>query len=362
LDDIKNIVEEDQIDLREVVKIIWGGRKLIAMITSIFLVLGVVIALTSRVEYQAYCRLLPELNESSNKGLGGFGGLAGLAGIDLNGLSGSGSLSPDLYPQIVNSLPSQIKIVNDTLYFEKENLRTSSWEYFKSHESAGLIGGIAKYTIGLPALIRSWMSDKDKSDVQNNSEFYRFTKEEWKFLTKFKERVNVYVDSKSGLIDIVVEMPDPMAAAQLTDIVLELMTNKVTEYKTEKIRIDLEFVQKAYDDAKAKFSQVQKQLAIVTDRNQNINSAAARIQIESIQNEYNLAFEIFKNLASRLEQSKIKLKENTPVFTVLEPVRVPEDKSKPKRFLIVFIFGFLGVAIAGAYVFLKNFLFGKSKA
>lgn len=335
-------IKEDEIDLVELVKTIWSGRKLIFKITCVFVMLGLVIALTSKVEFTASCKLLPESQEGMKSNLGGLSSLAGLAGINLD-LAAGGSLSPELYPEIVNSLPNQLKIINDTIVFEAMGLRTSSFDYFENYDNAkSLSGYVVMYTIGLPGIIKSWFIEEEGPVVSQRTNIYRFSKDHWKLLKSFKDRISINIDSKTGLIDISVEMPDAVAAAQLADRVVSVMTESVIDYKIKKVKNNLDFVQMAYSEAENKFAISQEKLAMATDRNKHINSAAANIQIQTLQNEYNLAFEVFKGLASQLEQAKIKLKQVTPVFTILEPIRVPENKSKPKRMLLLIGFAFFG--------------------
>lgn len=351
----KDILKEDEIDMIELVRSIWAGRKLILKITSIFIVLGLIIAFTSKIEYSASCKLLPESQEGTKSSLGGLGSLAGLAGINLD-LATGGSLSPELYPEIINSLPNQLEIINDTLDFESKELHISSFDYFKNYEKPSLLGYIAKYTLELPITIKSWFSSNEKNITLQSSNIYRLKKEEWNLIEAFKERINIDIDSKSGLINIRVEMPDPLAAAQLTNIVVQLMTEKVIEYKIEKVKNNLDFIQNAHKHAETKFLETQKKLAFATDRNKHINSASANIELQTLQNQYNLAFEVYKGLASQFEQAKIKLKEETPVFTMLEPVRVPESKSKPRRVLILMAFCIIGVIVGISYQTYNSFI------
>jgi protein involved in polysaccharide export with SLBB domain len=78
------IIKDDEIDLIEVAKTIWAGRKLILKVTAVFLVIGLVIAFGSKVEYEASCKLMPETQEGMKSNLGGLGSIAGLAGINLD--------------------------------------------------------------------------------------------------------------------------------------------------------------------------------------------------------------------------------------------------------------------------------------
>ncbi|MFY0626315.1 MAG: exopolysaccharide biosynthesis protein [Reichenbachiella sp.] len=346
---------EDEIDLIELVKTIWAGRKFIAKVTGTFVLLGLFIALTSRVEYEASCKLLPESQEGSTPNLGGLGGLAGLAGIDLGSMSQSGVLSPQLYPEIVNSLPFILEVMHDTIFFEKNDLKTTSFHYFKEIQRPTLFGYLTKYTIGLPGLINESITS-DPIIPEEKSEFIRLTKKDWKIIEKFKERISINLNDETGIVAISVEMPDPYAAAQLSKRIELMVTEAVTKYKTDKAQNNLSFVKETFSDAKSEFKRVQLKLAKITDRNRNVSSALAEIELRNVENEYNLTFEVYKGLASQVEQAKIKLKEETPVFTVLEPVRIPEDKSKPKRRFIVIAFTICGFLVgAGRFLILAIF-------
>ena len=58
-----------------------------------------------------------------------------------------------------------------------------------------------------------------------------------------------------------------------------------------------------------------------------------------------------QQLAKQLEAQYIQVTEDTPVFTVLKPVTVPIEKSKPKRFSILFMWMIAGVFIGTLVVF-----------
>ena len=352
-------ITEDEIDLIELAKTIWAGRGLIVKITSVFVFLGLIVAFTSKVEYKASCKLLPESQEGMKGNLGGLSGLAGLAGINLDA-GGGGVLSPELYPEITKSLPFQLQILNDTLFFENQNIKTTSFHYFKEIDKPTLLGYLAKYTIGLPRSIKSLLTKEDKGNkiTANKNEPLRVSKENWKIIESFKERININVDIKSGLIDIAVEMPDPLAAASLTEKVVALLTDEVTEYKINKARNNLNFVQSSFIDAKKEFETIHLALAKMTDQNRNVSSALAEIELQRIQNEYSVAFEVYKGLASQVEQAKIKLKEEMPVFTVLEPVIVPVEKSNMRKLHILIISILLGAALSALYIIFKNPILG----
>ncbi|WP_421764123.1 Wzz/FepE/Etk N-terminal domain-containing protein [Ekhidna sp.] len=298
------ILYDGKIDLIEFTKVIWSGRFFIIKGTSLFIIFGLIIAFTTAVEYEASTKLLPEsTHEDLSSNLGGLGGLAGLAGIDLGAISsGSGSLSPHLYPEIVNSLPFVLDVMSDTIFFEKNNIHTTSLYYFENIDRPSLLGYTLKYTIGLPTLINEVLKGSDEP-ANEMHEFYRFNKQQWKRIQEFRDRIEVNIDSETNLISIKVLMPDAYAAAVVAKKVTEMITNEVVKYQTEKAEENLRFVLKAFNDAKIEFEIAQNLLAEAMDRNQNIISARGEIELRRLENKYNLAFEVYKGLASQVEEN-----------------------------------------------------------
>ena len=349
------LIEEDEIDLLQVAKTIWAGRKLILKVTLVFFLLGLLVAFGSKVEFEASCKLMPESQEGMKPNLGGLGSLAGLAGINLD-MGSSGALTPELYPQIAQSVPFLLKILKEPIHFEKQDTTTTSYIFFKEVDKPSLISLMVKYTIGLPFEIKAWLTNNDsKSTLKNNSnsEIIRLTKKDSKLLENFQERIIVSVESKTGIITITSEMPDALAAAELTEKSVTLLTEYITDYKISKAQKNLDFVHARFDEAKTNFEKFQEQLALFNDRNRNVITALAQTELQRLQNEYNVAFEMYKGLATQLEQAKIRVKEETPVFTVLEPVQVPIGKSAPKRKIIMIVSLFLGGLMGLGLIFGK---------
>lgn len=343
----EQVIKNDEVDLIEVAKTIWTGRRLIVKVTVIFFAIGLGIAFGSKVEYEASCKLMPESQEGMKPNMGSLGSLAGLAGINLD-MTGTGALTPELYPQIAQSVPFILKIWNEPIEFEKQDTTISSYNYFKEIDKPSILSLLFKYTIGLPFQIKKWLtiSSVEVPRLHVKNQIIRLNKEDTELLEMFKGRIKVSVDSKTGILSLVSEMPDALAAAELTQLSMNLLTDYVTDYKVSKAQENLEFVQARYSETKTEFENTQKELALFNDRNRNVSTAFGQIELQRLQNEYNLAFEVYKGLASQREQAKIKVKEETPVFTILEPVKVPINKNAPKRMLVILASVMIGVIAA----------------
>ena len=326
---------------------------MIIKFTVAFMLAGLVVSFLLPVEYQASCKLMPEDQEGTPASLGGLGSLAGLAGISLDMGSG-GILTPTLYPELAQSLTFRLKMVNSPVFFEEKDTTLSSYAFFKEVYTPSVFALVERYTVGLPGLIKKAFTD-DKKEASKDAQLLRLSRDDTKLIEAFSERIDVNVDINTSIISVSVKMPDPHAAAELTNLVVTQLTDDIIHYKTEKAKSSLQFIQERFDESKKEFETRQEDLAAFTDRNRNISSSVAQMELQRLQNQYNIAFEVYKSLASQLEQAKIKVKEQTPVFTTLDPVVIPADNSEPNKPLIIVAFTLLGGFVALGYVFLSGF-------
>jgi len=87
-----------------------------------------------------------------------------------------------------------------------------------------------------------------------------------------------------------------------------------------------------------------------------LGTALARTDEEMLQSQYQVAFAVYTEMAKQLENAKIRVKEETPVFAIIEPVSIPTEKTKPKKAQILVIWLFLGAIIGVSWVFGKHYL------
>ncbi|WP_109832831.1 Wzz/FepE/Etk N-terminal domain-containing protein [Reichenbachiella versicolor] len=350
---------EEDVDLIELVQYIWVNRVNLIKIALVFFVFGLVLSFCFKTEYEALCKLLPENQEGIGNKFSGLSGLAGLAGISLDGIGESSTLSPAIFPEIIYSVPFLDFVYNTNVYFEKADTIVSPKFYFKELDRPSVLALMKNYTIGLPhKLIRGYTKKGQEKQV-SKTKILRYSKEEFGELEGFKDRILIEVDEETGIIQINLEMPDPIAAAELLVVIKNKLTQELTSYKTQKAIRDHEFISQRYFEAKQNFSYWQKKLAAYRDKNNSVMSQSATVELERLVNDHSIAYEVYRGLASQLEQSKIHVKKETPIFTVLEPVRIPEDKSQPNKKLITALFTFLGILVGVGWLISKYVLFGK---
>lgn len=346
--------DQQEIDLLELARKLWDGRRMLLRWAIYGAVAGIVIALSIPKEYTTTIRLAPEATNSQGMS-GNLGALAAMAGISAGSSSGSDAIGTQLYPDIVSSVPFAIGLFDvkvtdregaDTITVRQyltEEISAPWWSYITSLPSRA-IGGIA-------GLFRSG-SEEDATDQKPDA--FRLTPEESGLAATLASRVNVESAAKTSIISISVTMQDPMVAAMLADTVAERLKEYVIDYRTNKARKDMEYAQKLNDEARQAYYEAQQRYTNYVDNNQGIVLRSKRNEEERLQNEQALAFNLYNTTSQQLQVAKAKVQEITPVFTVVQPSTVPLAPSKPSKMLIIVGCVFLAFVGASAWV-----LFGR---
>jgi uncharacterized protein involved in exopolysaccharide biosynthesis len=347
--------EEDSIDLILILKKLWLSRRRIVIICLIFCLIGVLIAISTPVKYTAHTSFIPQLNQKKSSS-SGLMGLASLAGVDLSSMDGGSSeLSPLIYPKLAQSITFNLSLLEEEIIWEDNLiLRLDSCLQKKSagFTLGSLIGIIKKYTIGLPALLFSRSEPEGKSDVNNS--LITLSEQQKSWVKYLQENVAVELNEKEGYLSIIVTDSDPYFATRLTLLVADKLQKEIIAKRLEKAKDNLTFVQGQYELKNVEFERLQNKLAIFKDRNQNISTAQFMSNLQRLESEYTISLNVVQELASQVEQTKIQVNKDTPIFTVIEPVTVPSERTAPKRGMIVVIWTFLGFVLSAGYALSKD--------
>ena len=346
----ENIIQVDnnsEINFIDLFKILWRNRKFIIKMTLAFALIGVITAISTPNVYTASCTMVPQTGQKgSNINLGG---LAAMAGINLGSLNTGEVLSPSVYPKIMKNVDFQKELIYSKFHFNGLTEPVSIYEYYTDdkYHKFNLSEFLKKYTIGLPGVILSAVKG-EKNSIANNdtSHIKSFSLNEKKVLKVINKSLSLSVNNKEGYVSITASMNEPLLAAELAQRGQELLQKYITEFKIDKVESNLKFVDINYEESKKNFEKKQEELAKYRDANKNFTSSLAKTYEEKLNSEYTLLLSIYTELAKQKEQAKIAVTENTPIFTVIEPVYIPTEKSKPNRTMTFITFIFLGFVIS----------------
>ncbi|NGZ90296.1 GNVR domain-containing protein [Psychroflexus maritimus] len=364
-------VQEDEISIAELIQKaakflsrIKKEKRFIIYCLLITIPIGLLLAFGSTPQYSASMRIMPYRAASSGGNLGNLGGLAGMAGIKIPSRGAEETVQPEMYPDIAETLGFRISIAETPLYFTSLNDRISSVSYFSEYAEPSFADQVMRYTIGLPKLLLSFLlSEKELPAVQGEDPtpyLLKYNTNYLELISKVGESVTVeteQIENFSTVTSLKIEavMPDPQAAAGLAKAAADQLMESVIKFEIRKIEDELAYLEEHHNNMKDRYFKAQESLAVFRDKTRNTTSSSIQSEMERLQNEFTMSYDLYRSARAELEQAKIKLNRDTPVFTILENVVVPNQAISPRKlrvlFLALFLGLFFGVAIIGAREF-----------
>ena len=350
-----HIEAEDQIDIIALVSKVWAGRKFVIKSAVIAAVIGVLVAILTPNTYTASSMFTPNSSGSSPAGASGLKGLASLAGINIgSSMEGAKEISPMLYGKILESYTFKKELLEAPL----KNLEdvTSLRGYFEQEaSSSSFFGTVKEYTIGLPSKIIGWFKSEPKEASSQSVEgMNTISEEEFEYFKEIDEMLTLNINDKDGYLEISATSKLPQLAAQLVKNGENILQNQIIAIKTKSSSELLAYLEEQYTIKNKLLIEAQDNLANFKDRNLNISRSSFSNAQTRLEAELQVATSVFQNVVTQLEQVKLQVAKDTPVFSFLKPVVVPTEKSAPKRSLIVIIWLFLGVAVSIGYLLAKQ--------
>jgi uncharacterized protein involved in exopolysaccharide biosynthesis len=336
----------DEIDLRDIILPLWKARKQILTTAIIFAIIGGIIGFLTPATYTASSTFLPQTSQAGGGLSGSLGGLASLAGINLStGAMGSGEIPPSMYATVLGSQPFRKRILDAKIVVDGDSV---SYRDYLKNQPKTVLGTISEYTIGLPGKVIGAMDSKEESSTALASEGLQpLSDEEYGLQNVVAGKVSISNDKKEGIVSLTVVEGDPLVAAQVAQVTEQILQDWIIEYKIKNAKAQYDFIEKQFEAKQKEFFSIQDQLAGYMDRNQNVLSATYLTRLERLQAEFDLVNTVYSELAKQKEQAAIQLSKDTPTFSVLDPVKVPKEKTGPKKSLFIlgaFLVGLIGAA------------------
>lgn len=352
---------EDEVDIWDLVRIIWEGKKYIFIFAAAFFAFGVFHISNGPTEYQSEAVLLQESAReasSAQRFMQNFGGNFGFG----QSTGESGRISPALYPTIIGSVAFQYDLIFEEIEFSRFNEPITLYEYFNEHYEPPFRDKVYRfiraYTIQFPFRVFDYIVnftlfeeeevEREEEIIEIDERLLSLSSDERRPISAIENRISLSMDG--NLITVRTNMPDPKAAAMLNVMVIERIQEYVTNYQIEKAQQNVGFIRQQKEAAKQRYEEAQRALAEFRDQNINLSTNVARTEDERLSNQQSLTFNIYNSIAVELEQAQLKLQEETPVFNVLQKSSLPTSSSGgSNRVLAVFLI--MGSFIGLAWVF-----------
>ena len=294
----------DEIDLTELVGVLWAGKFKIIIVTMIFAISSVLFSLSLPNKYKATALLAPAQSDVGDLSgaLGQLGGLASFAGVSIGlGESSESQIAQEIMKSW--SFAEKFILKNDIAV---EIYAAEGWD----RESNSLKIRSDLYD----SLNKVWLIEDDY-----NQDFRAPTS--WELFEDFQKMLSVSEDKKSGLVTVSIEYYSPELAKEWLDMYISEINTHMQARQVKKVLNNISYLEEQIE--KTSISEMR---------------------------------EVFYTIIE--EQTKNKMvAEASPeyVFVAVSPSMVPEEKSQPKRALICIIGTLLGGLISLFIVLVKHY-------
>ncbi len=341
--------DEQEIDIMELISKLWKNRSMIIKWCIAGAIVGLVVGFSIPKTYKAGVTFAPETQQKTNSSVSS---IASMMGVNLN--NSVDAISVEMYPDIVHSTPFIVELFDlpVTFKYKDELMTTSLLEYMKEYQKSPWWSAV----ISAPFKALGWVMSLGKEKVEDvevpisELDVNNLPKKERGVVKFFAENIMVNVDKKTGKTDMSLELQDPNVVATVMDAVTENLKNYMSDYRTSKARQDIENLEVICAQRKADYYAAQHAYAQSVDGNKSVVRQSAQAELERLQQEMNLAYQVYSQVATQLEGARIQAEQAKPVFVIIDPVTVPIRKTAPSKAKMLVIFTFLAGCCAAAWV------------
>lgn len=341
-----HIKNPQPIDLRVILKKIWNNKRLFYKTLPIVFVLSCIYIFSLPRYYKSNTKLAPEM-ESMNAG-GSLSSLASTFGFDLGNMQTTDAITPMLYPDLMDDNGFVSNLLSIRVKSQEGDINTTYHDYLQKYQKkAWWIYPVNWVKSLLP-------KNKEASGSNGTYDPYNVSKKEDGIMGAARNNISIAIDKKTGVISIETQAQDPLICKTLTDSIKDKLQIFITDYRTNKSRIDYEYYKELTAEAKSEYEKIRRQYASMADASTNISLRSVELKLEDIENDMQLKLNAYTTLNNQLQAAKAKVQERTPAFTVIKGASVPIKPAGPKRMFFVLGMLILSVIVVSLYLVRKD--------
>ena len=302
---------EDEVSLLWVAAVLLRNRRLIAIITTVGIVVALVIVVFRPKTFTTTFSFLPQATQDPNRA--GLSSLAGQFGINVGSL-GAAQESPQLYADLLMTREVLGPIATDSFPVDGESSARTPLAKFLA------IPG------GQPPVVAEATVRKLRNDVIATLVALRTT----------------------GMVTVRVRTESRYVSLAIARRLLEGLNHFNLITRQSQAREERRFTEQRLSDARASLRAAEDALQQFLQNNRNFNDAAPlRFQQDRLQREVQLQQQVVTSLAQQYEENRIREVRDTPVITVIESPILAAMPDARHRALIIFLgaIGGLGIGV-----------------
>lgn len=330
------------VDFIELLKVVGKDKLMMAVFLGIAAVLGLAVAFGTPKEYKASVMLAPE-STTGNSLTSNISSIASMVGMDMDFGSSSDAIYPELYPDLIGSNDFIVSLFPVEVTTKDGSVTTDYYDYLLNHTKKAWYTFPARLLHDIVAKLKT--DDVPFTGDSTKVNPFHLSKMQHNIAHKIGKSINCTVDKKTSVITIEVTDQDPVISAVMADSIKNRLQAFITQYRTQKARNDLAYMEKLFVEAKEEYVTARQQYAAYSDANQDLILQTYRAKQEDLENEMQLKYNAYTQMYEQLQISKAKVQESTPAFTVVQSASVPLKHINKSKLMVMTIFMFLGFVL-----------------
>lgn len=320
---------DHEIDLIEIITILWKARKFIAIVTAISLAIGILYIIFATPMYRGTITLYSAVDTGSNSPISIMARQLGAGGAQ------TGATYYNI-PDVVKSRTLAEKIVEHEWEVEGFEKKVDLVKYFDKIFGA---------------------EEPEKFDSETDEKLWR----ERKFYNYSQyisaDRISVIANDKTGLITVTVDMESPALARDIANFISLFITGWVNDAQKEKVRSNLEFINERAAVLGAELQEAENDLKKFRETNRNIlNSPDLQLELQRLQRQVTIKQEVYLTMIKQREINQIEENKSVDVVKILdEAIYNPVPYSPNKKNALAGAL-FLGIILNSFLIILFYFL------
>ena len=345
MEEKKKIID---ISLIEVFKILKADFRKVCIYSCTAGVIGVILAFATPKIYKSTVILAPE--ESGSSFSGSISSLAAMVGMNMKIGQTGDALYPEIYPDLMESTSFIVGMFPVTVKKNKTGETYTYFDYLQKYQKLAFY----EYPIDWLNNLKEMLSNEEQPESGHKADSKHLTKKEYDIVKGIIGRINCSVDKKTNVITIEVKDQDPQIAATIADSTQMHLQRTITDYRTKKARIDLEYMQKLFDEAHKEYTKARQKYASFGDANSKVVLQSVQSKLDDLENEMQLKYTIYQQVVEQLQLAKAKVQERTPAFTIVQEASVPIKHSSRPKIVTLIIWMILGFLLRGGILLWRN--------
>ena len=334
--------KEQEFDIISLMINLWHSKTTVIIWTICGAVVGLLLALSIPKTYTVNVAFAPEVEQKLGSGVSS---IASMMGVSLN--NSVDAISVEMFPDVLASTPFVYNLLDLQVESRDGEINTTLLDYMDNYQKKAWWS----HVLGFPFKVLGYIMHKPDLDVSDSLDLTNLPPKYRAVIGNLKRNISISQDNKTGKIEVSLTMQDPVIASTVLEKVVDDLKAYICDYRTAKDRQDVDNLTLICEQRKNDYYEAQKAYADYSDAHKNLVMHSVQMEQLRLQQEMQLAYQVYSQVATQLEGVRIKEQQSKPVFVILEPVIVPL-KGYPSKMKMMVVFAFFAAFISLFWIIL----------